>query len=58
MEKGLAERSEICIMDLDVKKKVEKAKLNHKTCLVHLMSEEHKSGMDCGSDVVERRTAY
>jgi len=27
-------------------KKVEKGKLNHKTCLVHLMSEEHETGMD------------
>lgn len=58
MEKGLAESSEICVMDLMLKKKVEKAKLNHKTCLAHLMSEERETGTDHGSDVVERDMAY
>lgn len=58
MEKGLAERSKICVMDLYVKKKVEKAELNHKACLVHLMSEERETGTDHGRDAVKRHMAY
>lgn len=58
MEKGLAERSKICVMDLYVKKKVEKAKLNYKACLVHLMSEEHETKTDHRRDVVKRCMAY
>lgn len=45
-------------MDLYVKKKVEKAELNHKACLVHLMSEERETGTDHGRDVVKRHMAY
>lgn len=40
------------------KKIVGKAKLNHKTCLIHLMSEEYEAGMDHRRDVVERDMAY
>lgn len=58
MEKGLAERSKICVMDFYVKKIVEKAKLNHKACLVHLMSEEHETGTDRGRDLVKSLMAY
>lgn len=38
-------------------KKVEKAKLHHKTGLVHLMSEEYETGGDHGRDVVEKDMA-